>query len=268
MSSDSVFTEVSLYTNFKTARFNVVREGDIFKGSFLAEIVDKKYIYEIGDNFSMTINFTIPCVSDTVTTEDAKKGITISVSDAYCQKKDETILRSIEYELSPVEAALIKEGIAEAFESIPDMRSLVIVDNEDWIVKDDTSAVVDVVQPIQIFISENDSDHIVRYDDSAHGSMVAVIDGKYRFSFDFSALVDEDVTIAKYSGGVCVRERVETLKNIEVCHLKVADEVSHPLNREVVDAETLEPIVQKIDDATKELLKAAIIEEIRATEKS
>lgn len=266
MSLKPTHKQVVLYTNYNTRRFNLNHSNGATNGMFQVELLTKRGIYTVGDTFTMSVEFSLP---DNIAPSDAEKSVSITVYTAHRTNDSSSRIETVEYTLDEEEKALIAKAIVVALSDAPNFKPMVLVDNEPEVIDEPVVAIVEpTVAPLEIFInSEADIDSITRYDDSAFGHMTALVNGKHQFSFEFSAIMDEEVTLAKYCGGVCTHERIAVLKYVDITSLKVASEVSHPLARDVIDVETDEPIEYTVSEETKELLKQAIIEEIKNTKK-
>ena len=265
MSLKATHKQVILYTNYNTRRFNLNHSNGATNGIFQVELLTKRGIYTVGDTFTMSVEFSLP---DNLPPSDIENSVLITVYTAHRTNDSSSRIETVEYTLDEEEKALIAKGIIIALSDAPNFKAMVLVDNEPEVIDEPVVAAEPVIAPLAIFINnEADIDYITRYDDSAFGHMTALVNGKHQFSFEFSAIMDEEVTLAKYCGGVCTHERIEVLKYVDITSLKVASEVSHPLARDVIDIETDEPIEYTVSEETKELLKQAIIEEIKNTKK-
>ena len=95
-----------------------------------------------------------------------------------------------------------------------------------------------------------------------------VADNKYWFAVEFDAAIDENVVAAKYTDGNCIRERVEVINSIEITHLRVAGEINNTFDKDIIDISKDEVVDYTVGAETRELIKSAIIEDIKNTPKA
>lgn len=275
MSYAPIHKEVTLYTNRNTRLFSLKKFNGVFRGQFIVELVSKRGIYDFGDTFSLSVNFSAPDIANGISAAAAAKKVTTSVTSAYKSNNKSGRHEVIEYELSLAERALINKAIITALQPYPAIPSVVTLsdapavarredDAEDAAEGDDATS-----KKVRTFINgDSDQDNLVRYDDSAHGHLTVVADNKYWFAVEFDAAIDENVVAAKYTDGNCIRERVEVINSIEITHLRVAGEINNTFDKDIIDISKDEVVDYTVGAETRELIKSAIIEDIKNTPKA
>ena len=263
---------ITLYTNRYTRLFNLDATSEAFDGGFLFELTTKKGIYAVGATFSMNISFVAP---RDVFAADAASRVTTNMKTVYKSDGLSSKQEVVEYEFSESEQALVNEAIIKALQSFPEIPAIVRIDNAQATPKSAKDTADDAQddesnQKFVIFVDDlTDQDRIERYDDSSEGELTLKIDNRYECPLDFEAKIEEEYTPAKWSDGVCVRQRVERLIGIEITELLLANEVRHKTYKDVIDTANDDAVVDyEFDDEARELIKQLLIETIKATPKS
>lgn len=271
MSYATVHKEITLYTNVNTHRYNLTKTNEVFEGEFMIEILAKRGIYSYDDTFTVTLAFTAPIIMTNADLTKPYASISTQVMRAYKSDGKSSLVQAIEYELSEVEQELVNKAIFIALQGYPTIKPVVTVDNAPaMIVENIKTKLADrknkkVITFIDI---DTDQDSIERYDDSANGHLTVIAHNKYQFVVEFNAVIEEETKPAKYSDGICVRERVEQIISIDVTDLRVASETGHQYDGDITDITSYEVVDYTVDDETRELIKLAIIEDIKATPKN